>query len=674
MFMRRAGARSSSVAAARAGSGALSVMVWTAVVTLVACLLASLYPRTGAWFNCLMWGYLIGALPFGYVIVKLAKGVDIREVGSGNVGATNVGRFLGFRYFLLCFTLDIFKGFLPTWGLPRLVEWSTSEATGSTLPVLVALAAVIGHNYPIYLEFKGGKGVATSLGVLLALAAVPSLFTVVAFVLFLLVTKFVSLSSVLSSLVFVGVYFSQEADPWSADHLALSLLALGLMVMLIFRHRGNLKRIAQGTEPKVMFKRPARVSVDAAAEVRSTESTSGEEAGGAARSGRVSMGVLVWVAMATSGIAAASLVAVRLGMHAGSAAVLDCGSYRLTTETSFATGYQRAERVLFLDSGRWLVVLCPRYQRLLVYQREQGSEAASPKEIELQGRPLALASCPEGFAVLEQPPGDEKHLRPGWISVFRANGESLGRFEIGHYPRDMKILPGERRAVVTLAGSSEGGEKHPAPSLRVIDWTEDFQVGVRGRSEFSSPRDDPVRLALTPDGKAAAVALGMTNRVVWLDLADPDQIITRASRQVTAPGPIAFVSNESLLVATQDHGLLRFDSPDAPPVALPIGDEVGEMIALDPSGSDWVVSLSRRSELAVLDPFAPRVKGRLKLKSTWNLGGIRPLGLAFDHDYGRIAIANRAGGSVHLVRVDTNRAPDVVARTDVDADTGGGED
>src|SRR5271166_804174 len=119
--------------------------------------------------GCLL-GYLIGSIPFGYLVYYWIRGVDIRTVGSGNIGATNVGRNLGFRYFLLVFALDVLKGFVPTAGLPLGLK-SMGIVPPADLPVFVALASILGHNFPVHLRFKGGKGVATSLGGLLALRA-----------------------------------------------------------------------------------------------------------------------------------------------------------------------------------------------------------------------------------------------------------------------------------------------------------------------------------------------------------------------------------------------------------------------------------------------------------------------------------------------------------------------
>jgi glycerol-3-phosphate acyltransferase PlsY len=180
--------------------------------------------------------------------------VDIRKVGSGNVGATNAARVLGARYFLPVSGVDYLKGLLPTLLFPAAAErWSQTIAPG--LPVAVAVAAILGHNFPAYLGFRGGKGVATSLGAVTALDAVASLAAVVAFAFTLAVTRIVSLSSILGALAFTIAHFNRATEPWGADELAMSVATCGLLALLIVRHRANLVRIIQGTEPRMRLRR-----------------------------------------------------------------------------------------------------------------------------------------------------------------------------------------------------------------------------------------------------------------------------------------------------------------------------------------------------------------------------------------------------------------------------------
>ena len=154
--------------------------------------------------------YLVGSIPFGYLIAYAVRGIDIRTVGSGNLGATNVGRTLGFRYFLLTLLLDLLKGYLPTIGFPWLLRWLTGSCPVD-LPVLLASAAILGHTFPIYLGFKGGKGVATSLGGVLALDPVSCGIAAFAFGIFLLLCRYVSLSSLLAGVVFAAAHFAAPA-------------------------------------------------------------------------------------------------------------------------------------------------------------------------------------------------------------------------------------------------------------------------------------------------------------------------------------------------------------------------------------------------------------------------------------------------------------------------------
>jgi acyl-phosphate glycerol 3-phosphate acyltransferase len=206
--------------------------------------------------------YLVGSVPTAYLIVRAVKGIDIRTVGSGNVGATNAGRVLGRSYFLLVFVLDLLKGALPTWGFPPLAE-RLAGVRAPGLAIFVAAAAIVGHNFPIFLGFRGGKGVATSLGAVLAIDPRACLAAAVAFVVVLAWSRFVSLSSITGAVVFVVAHFAFERDPWARDRLATNAAIMALAALLIWRHRSNLVRIARGTEPRIGTRRTSHEYPDA---------------------------------------------------------------------------------------------------------------------------------------------------------------------------------------------------------------------------------------------------------------------------------------------------------------------------------------------------------------------------------------------------------------------------
>jgi len=145
--------------------------------------------------------YLIGALPFGFITAKLVSGQDIRTLGSGNIGATNVSRVLGGKWGLIVLVLDACKGLLPVWGLPLLVM-STDNPNFLHLKVACGMATIVGHMFPCYLGFKGGKGVATSLGVVLMLGPWATLTAFFVFALTVVYYRYVSLCSILASLAF----------------------------------------------------------------------------------------------------------------------------------------------------------------------------------------------------------------------------------------------------------------------------------------------------------------------------------------------------------------------------------------------------------------------------------------------------------------------------------------
>ncbi|MHA6486356.1 glycerol-3-phosphate 1-O-acyltransferase PlsY [Bacillus cabrialesii] len=182
--------------------------------------------------------YLIGSIPSGLIVGKLAKGIDIREHGSGNLGATNAFRTLGVKAGSVVIAGDILKGTLAT-ALPYLMHVDIH-------PLLIGVFAVLGHVFPIFAKFKGGKAVATSGGVLLFYAPLLFITMIAVFFIFLYLTKFVSLSSMLTG-IYTVIYSLFVHDRY------LLIVVTLLTIFVIYRHRANIKRIVNKTEPKVKW-------------------------------------------------------------------------------------------------------------------------------------------------------------------------------------------------------------------------------------------------------------------------------------------------------------------------------------------------------------------------------------------------------------------------------------
>jgi glycerol-3-phosphate acyltransferase PlsY len=197
--------------------------------------------------------YLAGSVPFGLLVAR-ARGVDIRKVGSGNIGATNVGRALGRKFALLVFALDFAKGLLPTLLLPQVLLprlESHASSVEAWLAVSCGLAAVIGHCFPLWLGFRGGKGVATTVGVLLALDWMAFLASGGLWIATLLVGRMVSLSSLVLGCAFPLLVLLRHGAAALDAKLPLFLVSLAVCALIAVRHRTNVVRILAGTEPKV---------------------------------------------------------------------------------------------------------------------------------------------------------------------------------------------------------------------------------------------------------------------------------------------------------------------------------------------------------------------------------------------------------------------------------------
>ena len=186
--------------------------------------------------------YLLGSIPFSYLVAR-RRGVDVRTVGSGNVGATNVMRSVGRGAGILAFALDFLKGVLAS-QLGRLVE------PHSPLPALCAVMAVLGHMYPVWLRFRGGKGVATGAGAFLPLAPMATAAALVTFAVALAVARYVSLASIAGTLVLAFATFLLGGPT------PVVRAAAGMAVLIVWKHRANLQRIARGTENR-LGRRPA---------------------------------------------------------------------------------------------------------------------------------------------------------------------------------------------------------------------------------------------------------------------------------------------------------------------------------------------------------------------------------------------------------------------------------
>ena len=197
--------------------------------------------------------YLAGSIPFGLLVARGVAGIDIRQHGSGNIGATNVGRTLGAKWGVAVLLLDALKGAMPVLLVPRLFE--SSETTWFILlQVIAGVATVVGHMFPVWLKFRGGKGVATALGVVSVLAPVGSLAAFVGFALCMLASRIVALSSIVAAFVFaVGQMLILSPNPFDREKLPLSMFSLAVPALIVLRHSSNIGRLLRGEEKRFSF-------------------------------------------------------------------------------------------------------------------------------------------------------------------------------------------------------------------------------------------------------------------------------------------------------------------------------------------------------------------------------------------------------------------------------------
>ncbi len=200
--------------------------------------------------------YVAGSIPFG-LLVGWTRGIDVRKVGSGNIGASNVGRLLGKKYFFLVMFLDLLKSLIPMLAASVLTKDAAATPLLYGLWLGVGFAAIIGHMFSLFLKFAGGKGVATSTGVLLGLwpyYTLPGLVTIAVFIVLFFATRYISVGSLGSAVTFPIAYISfafiKRWDPFGVQW---PLLAFALVIsgLVIVKHRGNIARLRAGTENRM---------------------------------------------------------------------------------------------------------------------------------------------------------------------------------------------------------------------------------------------------------------------------------------------------------------------------------------------------------------------------------------------------------------------------------------
>ncbi|WP_347549836.1 glycerol-3-phosphate 1-O-acyltransferase PlsY [Pseudalkalibacillus hwajinpoensis] len=183
--------------------------------------------------------YLLGSVSFSYLLARILKKIDIRDHGSGNAGATNTLRVLGTGPAIAVLALDVIKGILAVW----LGYWFSNEPI---VPFLAGICAIIGHNWPVFFGFRGGKGVATTIGVFATLAFLPALYAGIIAIFSIFITRFVSLGSLIFVVLTPAFIFILGGYP--ASYIILGVL---LAVLSVWRHRTNVKRLVTGTESKL---------------------------------------------------------------------------------------------------------------------------------------------------------------------------------------------------------------------------------------------------------------------------------------------------------------------------------------------------------------------------------------------------------------------------------------
>ncbi len=428
----------------------------------------------------------------------------------------------------------------------------------------------------------------------------------------LLTTRYMSLASLLGGVGFVAAHFLRDAAPLSREHIAMSLFSIAVVVLLVVRHRSNLARIRAGTENRVNLPRFRR---------RSDDGSTPKNGPPVSPSGRI----VVFLAIGLVLFSIAAMAGVWLVQNANRPVVATAGPWSLRETDRLTTGQQRVDRVAFAPDGERLAGICPRYNRLLTYQVDPDRKLRSIAETELEGRPVSIVTLGRRFVVLQRPPGDQKHLEPGWWEMFDEDGKKVGsRHLAGFYPDDLAVSPDGRILFVLSSGRSEGDEKKPLPALDVI------AIGpVDGLPRHVSrltfdPADDPERLTLSASGRFAAIFLAKSKQMAAVDLSVPEspRLIGR-TKTVTAVAPYVSRSPDAdwiMMPAAGDGDTIAIEWPGA-------GTRSGRHDGSAPTpNADYLISTRQDESVLEISQTSPRTPSAASPcwgRSTWDGHALR---------------------------------------------------
>ncbi|MDD2596431.1 MAG: glycerol-3-phosphate 1-O-acyltransferase PlsY [Candidatus Cloacimonetes bacterium] len=198
-----------------------------------------------------LFAYLLGSIPVGWIVARLFFKTDIRSKGSGNIGATNALRQFGTAVGLIVLLLDMSKGIIAV------LLAKSIYGSGTMMVVICGLLAILGHVFPIWLKFKGGKGVATAAGVFIALTPISLLIALLVFIVVVVITRYVSLGSIVAALSLLAVNVISIFRQPNKDY-ALLILVVLIVAMIIYKHKENITRLIRGNENKISFTRKGK--------------------------------------------------------------------------------------------------------------------------------------------------------------------------------------------------------------------------------------------------------------------------------------------------------------------------------------------------------------------------------------------------------------------------------